>query len=287
MLLGGKECLQFCEELIRLMDEADKTQLSHFTFNTEKEGIETEESLKKKTIKMEAPTEGEEVVEEKMSEEESPEEIKEEENQEEKMSETPEEEKSEPAEEESKETPEEESKEGEEEVSMSLDMYADVSALLSLLGSETEEYQNMSAEFAKPEKDFAKISEGLYFLCKKYADKCCAIEEESKAKEEKMSTLEKFKADAEEKEFKNKVYSILEEVKPFVSNDELTIMKDNSAKFSITTIETWEKEVKASLFTSLSRKVNEEKHEDINRMQLPFNESKKNNQKNIWDKKGE
>lgn len=281
MLLGGKECMKFCEGLINFMEDSDKTQLSHFTFNADDKGIETEESLKKKIVQMEAPEE-EKPVEEKMAEEEAPAEAKEEEKQEEKMSETPEEEKSEPAEEEAKETPEEESKEGEEEVSMSLDMYADVSALMALLGNETEEYKSMSAEFAKPEKDFAKISEGLYFLCKKYAEKCMSIEEENKSKEEKMSALEKFKADAEEKEFKNKVYSILEEVKPFVSETELTAMKENSANFSIDTIVSWEKEVKASLFTSLSKKVNEEKHDDIVKMQLPFNDVKSNNQKYIW-----
>lgn len=288
MLLGGKECMSFCGEIMSYMDDADKNQPSHFTFNADDKGIETEENLKKKTINMESPEE-EKPVEEKMAEEKPVEEKMaeevpaEKEETEEKMSETPEEEKAEPVDEEAKETPEEESKEGEEDVSMSLDMYADVSALMSLLGQETEEYKKMSEEFSKPEKDFAKISEGLYALCKKYAEKCMSIEEAKKAQEEKMQSLEKFKADAEEKEFKLKVYSILEEIKPFVTESDLTSMRENSSKFSIETIGVWEKEVKSSLFTILSQKVNEEKHDGIVKMQLPFNNvSNTNDKKYIW-----
>jgi len=262
MLLGGKECMNFCGEIMSYMNDADKNQPSHFTFNADDKGIETEENLKKKTINMESPEE-EKPVEEKMAEEEKPEE-----------------EKKEKTDEESKESPEEESKEDEEDVSMSLDMYADVSALMSLFGKETEEYKKMSEEFSKPEKDFAKISEGLYALCKKYAEKCMSIEEEKKTQEEKMQSLEKFKAEAEEKEFKLKVYSILEEVKPFVAEADLALMKENSSKFSIETIGAWEKEVKSSLFTILSQKVNGDKHDDIIKMQLPFNNV--NNKKYIW-----
>jgi hypothetical protein len=75
----------------------------------------------------------------------------------------------------------------------------------------------------------------------------------------------------------------LEEVKPFVSESDLKVMQENSSKFSMDTISNWEKEVKSSLFTILSQKVNEEKHDDIIKMQLPFNnEGNKNDKKYIW-----
>ena len=280
LLWGGNEAASWSSVLVKKMKELDETQMSHFS-NKDITKIHTESVVcKEENLKKKFEKEKDEEVE-KMSDEK--EEVKPEEKEEfekekskEEPVEKPEEKFEVEIEIEEKEESEEEDKEGEEEVSMSLDAYADVSALMELLGKETEQYKSMSEEFAKPEKDFAKISKDLYFLCCEYSKKCALVQEENEG-------LKKFKADVEEKEFRNKVYSTLEEVKEFVTEAELTAMQEKSANFSIETIGAWEKEVKASLFSTLSKKVNKDDADSFNKMQFPFsNKENVNDKKYIW-----
>jgi hypothetical protein len=179
----------------------------------------------------------------------------------------------------------EEPEDSSENEAMSSNAYADVPAMLAMLGAETEQTQQMFAEMDKQEKDFSVISNGLYFMLKKFAEKCMALEEEKTKREEEMSALKTFKQDVENKEFQRQVEATLDSVKEFASEEEREEWLTKSKAFSIQTIGEWEKEIKSYFFSVVTKKVNStEKNGDakITVMRLPFNEQKKQDNKHIW-----
>jgi len=297
-LWGGSSGKKWSLEMCKNMELADNDRSSFFSADglvadTEIEFERTEETLKmakNKTKEEEKPVEDSAEEEKKESPEAEKEEdeksekfqVEEQEPKKEEMSEAPEEEKPE-----GEEKPEEEEKsEGDEEekTSMSMDAYADVPAMLGMIALETEQVKEMFAEMGKAEeKDFSVISNGLYFMLKEFAKRYAEIKAKEEEKEKEFAELKKFKSDSEEKSFQDKVEMTLSEVKEFISADEYGRWAEESKKFSLENVSEWETKLKASLFTVFSKKITkEEDNNQVKRMSLPFNETKKQNSNNIW-----
>lgn len=246
------------------LDEEEKLKVKNQTKTDFSENKEEEKEEEVKVVEAEFPS-------------------KEEEKEEEKKIEASEEEK--PTEDENEEAKEEEkpAEDENEESKMSSDAYADIPALMSMLNEETEEIREMSSELKKEEKDFSKIANGFYFMLGKYSSTIKKMQEDKKLDEEKMSELEKFKCDTEKKEFNLKVDATISEITPYLSESEITTWKERASQFSISNIDLWEKEIKASVF-SILKSQQTIVTDEIKKIQLPFggNEVSKNKRKSIW-----
>lgn len=176
--------------------------------------------------------------------------------------------------EEQQEGEEEKKKEGE----MSLDMYADIPSMMAMLEEETDDMKKMAEEIKKPDADFKAISAGLYSMLKTYARK---FSESKKSSDEKIRSLEKFKASAEKKQLEEKVQTVLFEVKEFISKEEKEKWAAKSAEFSIDTISEWEKDLKASLFNALKNSETDIEKETFTTRPFVYDSDKKN-KKYIW-----
>lgn len=280
MLLGGKECMMFCKELMTNMENADNSN-SHFTFNTVSDSTETEENqLKKEKFevkeedveKMAEPIE--EKPEEKMAVEEPKEEVKEEEKMaaeekpadesEKPFAESQEEEAKEPIDEEVKETPSDEDK---EESRMSLDGYADVGATLAMLGMETESNKELASQYVSP-----KAGEQFSIL----------VSEVKKLYEQNIS-LKEFKAGIEKQQFAHVVESTLNEVADVMPKPKIEECRLNSANFTLETISGWQNEVKAIAFTFAKDGKLKKEDDGITRYALAWrNEPKQEDNSSLW-----
>ena len=262
--------------------------------NNEGIGLEKEENLKKKkneevevvfaegdTIEVdekedvamseEAPKEKEEApADEKFQDEESPSEDAKEESEEE--GEKPEADMSENSDSEDKPT----QPDSEE---MSMDAYADVEWMMGVLVAETEDARNGFAEIQKKEGvDFSVVANGLYAMCKDFAEQIKA----AKVQSEEIQELKSFKEEANKKEFSLKIQETLDSVREFVSQEQVDAWQEDAKQnFSIENIDAWAKEVKASVF-SLIKDMNKD-GDDFQRIQFPFNDSNKSKSKKyIW-----
>jgi hypothetical protein len=193
-------------------------------------------------------------------------------------------------EEEKKETPEEEKKEQEEgKEKMSLDANLDSKALLAMLETETEDYQEMSLEFEKPEaeRNYAKMCGKMYSkMCKMAAEKeemsarMAKMEEENKAYMAENEQLKTYKNSVEMSRFAFEVDSTLKEVEEFMPQTEMTTLREESKNFNMENIEGWKNAVKAKAFT-FSKNTNRDENEGILRSGFPF-VGKKENSDFLW-----
>jgi hypothetical protein len=180
--------------------------------------------------------------------------------------ETPEEEKKEQEKEgeDKEESPEEETEEEkkEKEEKMSLSANLDLAAMLAMLGGETGDYAEIAQEFSKSpeEADFAKIAMALYDKMCKMAAELDKEKEEKGAYMSKNESLEKFKADSEQKEFDTQVGMTMKEIECDVPTEEMDAMREDSKNFSLADIDNWKNAVRAKAF-EFSK--NKKKPEDV------------------------
>lgn len=208
-----------------------------------KKETEMEDLEKKEEMAVEKP-EKEEMAEEPKKEEmaeEKPEEKKEEEKEE--MAADSEEEKKE-EEQEKKDEPEEEKK----EEKMSNDQNLDVAATLTMLANETDAYSNMvKAEYAKEEKDYAKMFEAM-------CGKMCQMAEETK-------NLKSFKADIQKEQFDFAVNSTMKDIEEHstMPQEKRDYLIEKSKEFSLETIDGWRNLAKAEAFNFATKNEDENK----------------------------
>lgn len=303
MLLGGKECLMWCGDLMKSMADADSNKLSHFTEeknidtdngremedNTlnkkkefEKEEIKEEEKMAEKPAddkdekpfaeEKEEPKDGGKPFAEEKDEKEKPfaegdkPEDKEEKSEDKPFAETPAEEKAEPASEEEGET---ESEEDKEKARMSLNSYADVTAQLSMLGMETKTAEELSASmYARPNKTGEQFSILLSKVKELYAQNI---------------SLKEYKAGIEKAQFAHLVESTLAEVADTMPKAKLEECRVNSANFTLETVTGWQNEVKALAFTFAKDGKLKKEDDGIVRYALPFtNIPKKEGSVSLW-----
>lgn len=229
LLYGGQDGMNWANEINDKLDEQDKQQLSYFSLedNLEKEKINMEDIEKKEEMAVEPPKEemaAPPVEEEKKEMAEEP--------KKEEMAVEPDAEKKE------EETPAEEKKEEEvEKKEMSNDQNLDVAAFLAMLENETDAYANLvKEEYAKEEKDFAKMFEAM-------CGKMCKMAEEKK-------DLLAYKSKIEKEQFDFAVQSTLKDIENHstMPQEKKDYLLEESKKFSIETIDAWRNLAKAEAF---------------------------------------
>jgi hypothetical protein len=186
--------------------------------------------------------------------------------------ESPEEEKKEQKEEgeDKKETPAEEKKEEEKEKEeMSLDQNLDVAATLAMLANETDAYSNLvKEEYAKEEKDFAKMFEAM-------CGKMCKMAEDNK-------NLLAYKKNIEEKQFEFAVQSTMKDIEEHstMPQDKKDYLMEESKKFNLENVDAWKNLAKAEAFSFAIKGEEEEKELHFANPWGTKDLSKKNS---LWD----
>ena len=268
MLMGGEESIQWSKVIVDQMDEKDSKMVSYFgeIKNTEKEVKNSmdktkDEEIKEETMAVETPVE--EVEKEQDMAVESEKEEKKETVAEEKK-ESPEDEEKETPEEEKAESPEEEKAEKKAgvEKKMSLDAYLDVSAVMGFLTKETEDNKEIADEYASGQLEDGKLVAAMYAQMCKMSD---TLEEYAAENEE----LKKFKADIEKERFSVKVESFMQEMLSELPSEEFAKAKEDSANFSMDSIDEWKNKVKVTAF-NFSRTGKEKKKQDFVSIAMPF-----------------
>ena len=236
---GGDAGRSWSNKLVKQMNEKDETNMSFFSDN---ENVLFKIDSKEETIVTEEEKKAQEEAEkEKMSvdaetpepEKDFAEEVK------------PAPEKDEEESEEPKEQDEPEKDEPKEE-DMSLDAYADVSAMLAMLESETEESKSMANMFAeKREVDWAIMAKGLYKMACKMAEDSA---EKEKAYMAENELLMAFKKGQEQKEFNFAVAGIISKVEEILPADKLDEVKESVKNFSLETFEDFKNKTLALAF---------------------------------------
>ena len=239
MLYGGSDGFVWSEEIYAKIDEQDSKQMSYFgkeTKNMEDEEKKEEMALEKPEEKeMAGKPEKEEMAEEK------PEEKKEEEKEE--MAADSEEEKKE-EEQEKKDEPEEEKK----EEKMSNDQNLDVAATLTMLANETDAYSDMvKSEYAKEEKDYAKMFEAM-------CGKMCQMAEENK-------NLKSFKYEIQKEQFDFAIKSTMKDIEEHstMPQDKKDFLFEEAKKFSLDNIDEWRNLARAEAFSFATKGEEESK----------------------------
>lgn len=273
MLNGGDAGKTWCNQVYEKIKEADARRTSFYSIeNNDEEGV----FMKKKTVEgevienaspatdveedtedMAAPVEQDSTTMSEAPSEETPRETPE---TEEDMSESGGEE----------EAPQEESEpdgdepKGEQE-EMSLDAYADVNAMLSMLENETEQYEKMSEMFSTKKIDPVVLYNTLFAVLSKY--------------EQSKRQLSEIKSE----KFSEKVEQVLRSVEKYLPENELNTQREDSKNFSLDTFAEWEKSLKAKAF-EFSSVVKEEPQHNI-KVPFPtlFVGKKLNNNKSLWD----
>jgi hypothetical protein len=282
-LWGGEIGLNWVRELFNKLEEIDnKKSGSYFAENMaveETPSIEKENGKEEKNVKEEEKEKEEMAVEPVV------------ENKAEMAVETPEEEKVEDPKEEATETPEEEKKE-----QMSLDSYLDMVYTLALMEEETEsrkEFLKEEDEFALKcavdeikkdgEKDFAVVSRGMFACLKEMSAKMSKMEESNKAYMAEFESLKSFKKSIEDAKFGFEVESTLKEVENSMPVEEIEKAREESAKFSLETIDGWKNAVKAKAFSFSKTADKKDKTPITPRWMYDVNTSQSKD--NMWVKK--
>lgn len=247
-LFGGSSGKKWALSIIQRMEEIDKNKMSFFS-GEDKEMLHENIKEVKNSMDDESKEKEQEVKEEEMAVVDPNE-----------KTETPEEEK--------KESPELEQKEKEsgEEKEMSLDSYLDTAVAQRFLEEETEDDQEMFAEFAKEDKksvNWAVVAKKMFAICQKmsgkgkeFAMKFAEMEEKEKAYMSENAKLKEFKSSIEQSRFEFEVDSTLKEIENSVemSKEELESLKVESAKFSVDNIDAWKNLARAKAFEHTSKK---------------------------------
>jgi hypothetical protein len=169
-----------------------------------------------------------------------------------------------------------------EEKSMNFEL--DFSVILALFEPESEPYKLVFAESEKPneERDYKIIFDNVLGLLgtkdekiKQSGETITALETEKVAFSTEIGELRSFKASIEKQQKDFAVDSTLKEVEKYVPKEELDILRESSANYTLETINAWKNEVKATAFAHSVKE--DKKPNDIVRMQLPFAETKKVN----------
>jgi hypothetical protein len=170
-----------------------------------------------------------------------------------------------------KESPEEEKKEEEKEKEeMSLDQNLDVAATLAMLANETDAYSNLvKEEYAKEEKDFAKMFDAM-------CSKMCKMAEENK-------NLLAYKKGIEEKQFEFAVQSTMKDIeeRSTMPQDKKDYLFEESKKFSLENVDAWRNLAKAEAF-SFAIKGEEEETEELH-FANPWGIKDSNKKSSLWD----
>jgi hypothetical protein len=162
--------------------------------------------------------------------------------------------------------------------------------MLAFLQSETEDYQQLTAEFSdEGQKNFGKLAYAMYCkgmkmqemygkafaekeeMCGKFAE----VEEKNKAYMAENDELKKFKADVEERQFKFEVESTMKEIENAVEmpKDEFASLFEKAKEFSLQSVDAWKNLAKAKAFTFSAK--SGKKEEGVKKYALPWNESGK------------
>jgi hypothetical protein len=262
LLYGGQDGMSWANEINDKLDEQDKQQLSYFSLedNLEKEKTNMEDIEKKEEMAVEPPKEE---MAAPPVEEEKKEEMAEEPKKEEMATESETEKKEE-------EPPTEENREEEvEKKEMSNDQNLDVAAFLAMLENETDAYANLvKEEYAKEEKDFAKMFEAM---CGKY----CKMAEEKK-------DLLAYKEGIEKKQFEFEVQSTMKYIdeKSTMPQDKKDYLVEESKKFSLENIDGWKNLAKAEALDFAKKEDGEP--EEL-RFDNPWIALHSNEKKSVWD----
>jgi len=158
----------------------------------------------------------------------------------------------------------------------------DMSSVFESLKEDTEEYAAFEAEFKKPE-DERNYAVGFGYV---YARMCGLQErmaeyaEKEKVYMAELEELRSYKADMEKENFDSQVNVTLKEVEGIVPEDEMVVLREDSANFDLQTLDGWKNAVKAKAF-SYSKK--ESENSDVTKVALPWMTGKANEEKGIWD----
>lgn len=285
MLMGGEESIQWSKVIVDQMDEKDSKMISYFgeLENTKKEVKNSMDKTKDEEIKEET------MAVEPVEEVEKEQDMAVDSEKDEKKETVAEEKKESPADEE-KETPEEEKSESEDEQKaekkagvekkMSLDAYLDVSAVMGFLTKETEDNKEIADEYASGQLEDGKLVAAMYAQMCKMSDN---LEKYAAENEE----LKKFKADIEKERFSVKVESFMQEMSGELPTEEFAKAKEDSANFSMDSIDEWKNKVKVTAF-NFSRTGKEKKKQDFVSIAMPFvgnNQSNSGETKSPWTRK--
>jgi hypothetical protein len=169
-----------------------------------------------------------------------------------------------------KETPEEEKKEEEKEKEeMSLDQNLDVAAVLTMLANETDAYSNLvKEEYAKEEKDFAKMFEAM-------CGKMCKMAEDNK-------NLLTYKKNIEEKQFEFAVQSTMKDIEEHstMPQDKKDYLIAESKKFNLENVDAWKNLAKAEAFSFAIK--GEEEDKELH-FANPWGIKDLNKKSSLWD----
>ena len=157
----------------------------------------------------------------------------------------------------------------EDNKNMSNDAYMDVAATLAMLANETDAYSKMvNEEYAKEEKDFAKLFEAA---CGKMSEM---------AKENK--DLKSFKADVESKQFACEVETTMKYIENNTSmpQEKRESLVAESTKFSLADVDIWKNLARSSAL-DFAKKNDETKTELV--FANPWGTQSKAKSSSIWD----
>jgi hypothetical protein len=166
--------------------------------------------------------------------------------------------------------PELEKKEEEvEKKEMSLDQNLDVAAFLAMLANETDAYSNLvKEEYAKEEKDFAKMFEAM-------CGKMCKMAEEKK-------DLLAYKEGIEKKQFEFEVQSTIKyiEEKSTMPQEKKDYWMEESKKFNLENVDMWKNGIKAEALEFVKKEDGELEELHFANPWVVLDSNKK---KSIWD----
>ena len=164
--------------------------------------------------------------------------------------------------------------------------------ILALFDIESDSYKTLFAESQKEKEEidsqlvldilFGKIDSMQELLVDKDGT-IETLEQEKVAFSEEIASLKEYKDGIEKERFEFEIATTLKDVEDFVPKDELDALKEESANFSLETIDGWRNAVKAKAFVYTKDFRKDENTPDVKKVGMPFRNTSKESKKSLWD----